>query len=145
MVGEELCFLRNTVVPLGIGPEVLWTTDALHGVYRKTREQSIKDVFVSQQWTLIHDYKFIFNHFIQSFYKTLYNCTSLCYCWTFPQSMLHSQNSKKAAAFFWAFGYPEDSSHCTLTGVTEGNVSFFHSYFAVFESVYCVSYIQTYN
>ena len=32
LIGEELYFLRNTVVTLGAGPEVLWTTGALHGV-----------------------------------------------------------------------------------------------------------------
>ena len=37
MVGQKLCFLRNTVVTLGAGPEVLWTTDALHGVYENKR------------------------------------------------------------------------------------------------------------
>ena len=38
MVGQKLCFLRNTVIMLGAGPEVLWTTGALHGVYEKKKK-----------------------------------------------------------------------------------------------------------
>ena len=40
MVGEELHALRNTVVTLGTGPGVFWTTGALRGVL--TRRKSLK-------------------------------------------------------------------------------------------------------
>ena len=32
MIGEELCFLWNTVVTQGVGPEVLRTAGALNGI-----------------------------------------------------------------------------------------------------------------
>ena len=41
MVGEKLCFLRNTVVTLGTGPEVLWTAGAPHGIYEKRNKAEI--------------------------------------------------------------------------------------------------------
>ena len=45
MVGEKLCFLMNTVVTLGAGPEILRTTGALHGVYEK-REKTLYSLYV---------------------------------------------------------------------------------------------------
>ena len=47
MVGEKLCFLMNTVVTLGAGPEILRTTGALHGVYEKRKIPEMLDMIIS--------------------------------------------------------------------------------------------------
>ena len=41
MVGQELNALRDTVVTLGTGPEVLWTTGALCRVYEDSRVKGV--------------------------------------------------------------------------------------------------------
>ena len=45
MVGQKLCFLRNTVVTLDAGPEVLWATVALHGIYEKRNQHEIEEKY----------------------------------------------------------------------------------------------------
>ena len=41
LVRQKLCFLRNTVVTLGAGPEVLRTAGAFHGIYEKINRPEI--------------------------------------------------------------------------------------------------------
>ena len=41
MIGEKLCFLMNTVVTLGAGPEILRTASAPHGIYEKRNRLEI--------------------------------------------------------------------------------------------------------
>ena len=46
MVGEKLCFLRNTVVMLRAGPRMLSTTVAFRGIYEKGKRPCILFMFI---------------------------------------------------------------------------------------------------
>ena len=46
MVGEKLCFLRNTAVTLGTGPEVLWAAGAFHGIYEKMNRPELLYILI---------------------------------------------------------------------------------------------------